>query len=61
MKRTYKPGELLENSGQFQLRGPRGGRYDQEVTGVRGEPTPPTPKPNMSYYLVDLTKKKQGS
>lgn len=58
MKHVYRPGEIVEKSGQAELRGPRGGHTDKEVTVVRGERTPPTPRPNMSYYLRDLTKHK---
>jgi len=55
IKRTYHPGEIVQNSGQMNLVGARGGQYDYQVTVTKGEPTPPTPKPNMSYKLTDLT------
>jgi hypothetical protein len=32
----------------------------KEVTVVKGEPLPPTPKKNMGYVLVDATKNKSG-
>ncbi len=35
--------------------GPRGGK-GAERTVTRGEPLPPTPKPDMTYDLVDPTK-----
>ncbi len=57
-KKTYKPGEKAGDSGQYKVIGPRGGLQDREVTVTKGEPLPPTPKPNMKYRLVDKTKHK---
>jgi hypothetical protein len=54
-----KPGIIAPKSGQYQQIGLRGGK-GKEVTSVRGEPLPPTPKKNMSYNLVDPTKNKSG-
>lgn len=51
-----RPGQIADTSGQYALVGPRGGRTDSERTVVKGEPLPPTPRPNMSYKLVDATK-----
>lgn len=51
-----RPGEIARQSGQYEIVGPRGGRTGDERTVVRGEPMPPTPKPNMSFNLVDRTK-----
>lgn len=59
MKKSYKPGEISRYSGQFELVGPRGGKTNREVTVVKGEPIPPTPKPGMKYVLVDETKHAQ--
>jgi hypothetical protein len=50
-----KPGEIAQTSGQYQIIGPRGGRTGKEVTVVRGEPLPPTPKPGQTFILVDKT------
>ena len=60
-KPPIRPGQIAKRSGQYQQLGPRGGR-GKEVTVTRGEllPLPPTPKPNMSYTLVDPTKNKSG-
>jgi hypothetical protein len=58
-KQSLKPGTPAPRSGQYQQVGPRGG-VGKEVTAVRGEPLPPTPKPGMSYTLVDATKNKSG-
>lgn len=53
---TLKPGMKVPISGQYAYVGPRGKVYKNEVTSVKGEPLPPTPKPNMGYVLVDKTK-----
>lgn len=53
------PGSRVPLSGQYQQVGPRGGR-GAEVTSVRGERLPPTPKPGMTYNLVDPTNNKSG-
>lgn len=58
-KPPMKPGQPAPRSGQYQQVGPRGGA-GKEVTVVKGEPLPPTPKPNMGYTLVDPTKNKSG-
>lgn len=51
-----RPGQNAPTSGQWELIGPRGRHTGDERTVVRGEPMPPTPKPNMSFNLVDRTK-----
>jgi hypothetical protein len=51
-KITVKPGETVKFSGQYIK--PDG----NEVTLVKGEPAPPTPKPNQQFTLVDKTKHK---
>ncbi|OZD30809.1 hypothetical protein CH252_40570 [Rhodococcus sp. 06-1477-1B] len=50
-----RPGQSAPRSGQYQQIGPRGGA-GAERTVTRGEPLPPTPKPGMTYNLVDPTK-----
>ena len=57
MKKVYKPGNIVPQSGQYQVYGPRGG-WHGEVTVVKGEPFPPTQKPNRYYGKPDLTKHK---
>jgi len=52
----YKPGQKAPESGQYGIRGPRGGDTGKERTVTRGEPFPPTPKPRQKYVLVDPTK-----
>lgn len=47
-------------SGQYGVVGPRGDDTGREVTVVRGEPLPPTPKPGMGYVLNDGTWNKAG-
>jgi len=59
-KQPLKPGETAPRSGQYGVVGPRGGDTGREVTVVRGEPMPPTPKPGMGYVLNDPTKNDSG-
>ena len=54
--KPLKPGQPTPTSGQYGLRGPRGGITQQEITSVKGKPLPPTPKPRQVYVLVDPTK-----
>ncbi len=53
MGKTFKPGEKAPDSGQY-----RNKSTGNEVTVVRGEPLPPTPKPGQNYELRDRTKHK---
>jgi len=55
-----KPGSKSPASGQYIIVGPRGGKTGKEVTVVRGEPMPPTPKSGQGYVLFDPTKNKSG-
>lgn len=55
-----KPGEKATRSGQYEIRGPRGGKTGEERTVVKGEPLPPTPKSGQKYVLADPTKNKSG-
>ncbi len=59
-KKNLKPGTKAPASGQYEIIGTRGGRTGEERTVVRGEPLPPTPKPDQRYHLVDRTKNKAG-
>lgn len=54
MSKTLKPGQTAPKSGQYQNTTTR-----TEVTVTRGEPLPPTPKPQQSYKLVDETRHKK--
>lgn len=57
MNKPFKPGQKAPTSGQYEIRGPRGGNTGgNERTVTRGEPLPPTPKPGQTYTLVDPTK-----
>jgi hypothetical protein len=56
----FRPGEIAQRSGQYVERGPRGGK-GREVTVVKGEPFPPTSRPNRTYYLTDPTKNLSGT
>ncbi len=56
-KPPLKPGNIAPDSGQYKIVGPRGGDAGgKERTVVKGEPLPPTPKPNQGYKLTDKTK-----
>lgn len=59
MKKTLKPGETVQISGQYKQTGPRGGIGKTEVTLVKGKSAPPTPKPKQKLVLVDKTKHKK--
>jgi len=50
-KRQMSPGTPAPRSGQYQNTTTR-----HEVTVVRNEPLPPTPRPGQKYTLVDPTK-----
>jgi hypothetical protein len=52
----FKPGEKAPASGQYERIGPRGAPTGKEVTVVKGEPLPPTPKKGEEYKIVDRTK-----
>ena len=57
--RNLKPGAKVPRSEQYQQTGPRGGQ-GKEVTSVKGERLPPSPKKGTTYTLVDPTKNKSG-
>jgi len=50
-KKRYSPGEKAPASGQY-----KNTFTGTEVTTVKGEPLPPTPKSGQKYVLVDKTK-----
>jgi len=54
-KGTFTPGTPAPRSGQY-----RNNTTGNEVTGTRGNPLPPTPRPRQTYTLVDPTKHKTG-
>lgn len=56
-KPLLKPGNIAQDSGQYEIVGPNGGNAGRkERTVVEGEPLPPTPKPGLKYRLADKTK-----
>ncbi len=59
LKSSFQPGQIAPRSGQYQQIGPRGGRGKQ-VTMVKGEALPPTPRGKMTYVLVDPKKSRSG-
>ncbi len=52
---SSRPGEIVKTSGQYELIAADGKKTGKQVTAVRGEPFPPTPKPGQSYRLQDKT------
>jgi hypothetical protein len=52
-QKPLPPGTKADKSGQYKNTSTK-----NEVTVTRGEPLPPTPKPNQGYVLVDPTKHK---
>lgn len=61
MSSSYKPGQKAPTSGQYEIRGPRGGYAGgEERTVVRHEPLPPTPESGQRYVLVDRSKNGNG-
>ena len=58
-EQPLRPGNIAQDSGQYEIVGPRGGRTGVEVTAVAGKPLPPTPKPGQGYDLVDPTHHKK--
>ena len=54
-KKTFRPGEKAPVSGQYGIQG-----SGAERTVVRGEPLPPTPRPNQRYVINDPTKNGAG-
>jgi hypothetical protein len=59
-KPKHRPGEKAPVSGQYPVVGPRGGKQGTEVTSVKGEPLPPTPRPGMGYGRPDVTKHRRS-
>ncbi|MFK4448047.1 hypothetical protein ABH944_007598 [Caballeronia udeis] len=51
MATNLKPGEIAPRSGEYEIKGPRGGDTGQERTGVKGKPLPPTPKAGQTYEM----------
>jgi hypothetical protein len=52
MSKSLKPGEPAPHSGEYEIRGVRGGHTGQERTVIRGERLPPTPERSQSYILA---------
>jgi hypothetical protein len=60
MSKTFSPGQKAPASGQYEIRGPRGGHSGSERTVTKGEPLPPTPRRGQSYTIADRTKNGAG-
>jgi transcriptional regulator with XRE-family HTH domain len=59
-KGFFSPGQIAPRSGRYQQIGPRGGR-GKEVTVVKGEALPPTPREKMTYVIVGPKKSMSGA
>lgn len=57
-QQLFKPGEIVPESGRYQLINADGSSEEREVTSTKGEHFPPTPEPGMHYQLVDPTRHK---
>jgi transcriptional regulator with XRE-family HTH domain len=57
---SLRPGQIAPRSGRYQQIGPRGGR-GKEITVVKGEALPPTPREKMTYVIVSSSKSMTGS
>ncbi len=57
-QQLFKPGEIVPESGRYQLINAHGSSEEREVTSTKGEHFPPTPEPGMHYQLVDSTRHK---
>lgn len=53
--RGLHSGTRAPASGQYEVRGPRGGATGREVTAIKGKPLPPAEK-GQSFVLTDKTK-----
>lgn len=54
-KKRFSPGEIVEESGQYPVVGPRGGDKGYEVTAVKGEPFPALPEKGWGFDAPRLT------
>jgi hypothetical protein len=57
--RGLNPGTKTPISGQYEKRGPRGGRTGHEVTSTKGNTLPPAGR-GETFDLVDRTKHRRG-
>lgn len=55
-KQTYSPGQIAEDSGLYEIIGPRGGDTGKQRTVVQGEPLPPPPEAGQRYRLAEKAK-----
>jgi hypothetical protein len=58
---NLKPGDKVPASGLYHVIGPRGGDTGNEVTVVKGDTMPPTPKSGQTYGKPDLAHNKSGT
>ncbi len=48
---VYKPGQPAPVSGEYEIKGSRGGDTGKERTAIQGKPLPPTPKRGQGYVI----------
>jgi hypothetical protein len=59
MKKSFRPGETVPESGLYEIMGPRGGDTGKEVTAVKGKTFPPQPRPGETYKLAERARHKR--
>lgn len=60
MADRLRPGDKAPKSGQYEERGPRGGKVSNtEITSTHKNTLPPTSKSGNTWQLVDETKHKK--
>jgi len=57
---AFKPGQPVPKSGQYGVKGPKGGDLGKEVTVSKGDVFPPTVKPGQTYVMNDPSNNKSG-
>jgi len=51
MQQHFPPGTIAPRSGEYEIRGVRGGDTGKERTIIKGKPMPPTPEPGQTYVM----------
>jgi hypothetical protein len=58
--KPLKLGETAPRSGEYEIRGERGGHTGRERTVTKGAPMPPTPKPGQTSVMARPAHNKAG-
>jgi hypothetical protein len=61
MSDGFKPGQVADVSGLYEVRGPRGGDADRQITVVKGRRFPPAEKRGETYELAEPAKHQRPS